>query len=355
MINHRLQLIVIIALLTILVISVTGVGAAPKAGPDVKISTTQGKFSSSQDVIVTVTFSNPTGSTVRILKWFTPVNGVEEPLFSVKRNGESVSYIGAIYKRPAATGSDYLTLKAGQSVSYNVNLGEFYNLSQSGSYEISYAVSSYNLYNEKGNGFKFQDSLVSGSISLKVDGRTGKVKPTPTPPPPGTTSYNACTTDQQTQLVVARDQAKTYASESEDFLNRNKTDTARYVTWFGTFSGTRFDTVLSHFTSLHNAWNNAGVTFYCNCKQPYYAYVYPTKPYNIYVCKYFWLAPMTGTDSKGGTLIHEMSHFNTVASTNDYVYGQSGAMDLAITNPDNAIMNADNHEYFAENNPFLGK
>jgi len=48
-----------------------------------------------------------------------------------------------------------------------------------------------------------------------------------------------------------------------------------------------------------------------------------------------------------------MSHFNTVAGTNDYVYGQAGAMNLALTNPDHAIANADNHEYFAEDNPPL--
>ena len=94
------------------------------------------------------------------------------------------------------------------------------------------------------------------------------------------------------------------------------------------------------------------MTFDCGCKQKYYAYVYPNQPYNIYVCSVFWQAPMTGTDSKAGTLIHEMSHFTVVAGTDDYVYGQTGAKNLAITNPDNAVINADNHEYFAENNPF---
>lgn len=29
-----------------------------------------------------------------------------------------------------------------------------------------------------------------------------------------------------------------------------------------------------------------------------YAYVYPSSPYNIYLCNAFWSAPMTGTDSK---------------------------------------------------------
>ena len=60
----------------------------------------------------------------------------------------------------------------------------------------------------------------------------------------------------------------------------------------------------------------------------------------------------SGTDSRAGTLIHEMSHFNAVAGTDDHVYGQSSARSLAISNPADALDNADNHEYFAENTPF---
>jgi peptidyl-Lys metalloendopeptidase len=99
--------------------------------------------------------------------------------------------------------------------------------------------------------------------------------------------------------------------------------------------------------------DTASVTLDCGCRKKYYAYVYPTQPYTIYLCSVFWTAPLTGTDSKAGTLIHEMSHFNVVAGTDDYVYGQAGAKNLAITNPAQAIDNADNHEYFAENNPAL--
>ena len=35
----------------------------------------------------------------------------------------------------------------------------------------------------------------------------------------------------------------------------------------------------------------------------------------------------------------------------DYVYGQTSAKSLAKSDPSEAIMNADNHEYFAENTP----
>ena len=62
---------------------------------------------------------------------------------------------------------------------------------------------------------------------------------------------------------------------------------------------------------------------------------------------------MTGTDSKGGTLVHEMSHFTVVAGTNDWAYGQQAAAQLAAGNPARAVANADTHEYFGENTPHL--
>jgi peptidyl-Lys metalloendopeptidase len=353
--NHRLLLVVTITLLAALLIS-SSAGAAPKDDLLVSLSAAQSKFKSSQDVMVTVTISNPTQHSTRLLKWFTPDNqfGLEEPVFIVKVNGTPVSYTGAIYKRPAATGNDYITLKAGQSIVYNVNLGDYYDLSVSGQYEIFYYAASFILYDDKTNGFQGQDTLTSGVINFKVDGRIPKGKPTPPPtPPPGGNAFDACTATQQAILIDSRAQAQTYASESEGYLEPLNTATTRYGEWFGLFTPLRYDTVSSHFTKLHNAWDNAGVTFHCGCKQNVYAYVYPDRPYHIYLCKVFWQAPLAGTDSKGGTLIHEMSHFYVVASTTDYVYGQTGARALAISDPDKAIMNADNHEYFSENNPYL--
>lgn len=346
----RLNLLVLVLLLALLVTSVAN--AAPKDGPVVELSVAQGEFDSSQDVLVTVKVSNPTKHTVRILKWFTPVDGVEEPLFAVTRDGEPVSYIGAIYKRPAVTGKDYVSLKSGESITSVVNLGDYYDLSASGQYEVFYSVASFELFNEKGNAFKFRDVLTSEKINFKSEGRTGKGKPTPPPPPPpGTTTFNACTTDQQSLLLSARTEASKYAANSESYLVNNNQG-PRYTTWFGVYDPTRYSRVRNNFIAISDAMDNAGVTFDCKCKQPYYAYVYPNDPYKIYLCKVFWQAPLTGTDSKAGTLIHEMSHFDVVAGTDDVVYGQSGAMNLAISDPDAAITNADSHEYFAENNPF---
>lgn len=353
--RSRMQFKVFALVLIVALMITSAASAAPKDGPTIQLSVAQDEFDATQDVLVSVTISNPTKHTVRVLKWFTPVDGFEEPLFFVLRDGEPVAYTGAIYKRPAATGKDYISLKAGESITSVVNLGEFYDLSVSGQYEVTYAVANYNIFNEKGSFFKVKDFLTSEKISFKADGRAAKKPtptPTPTPPPNGGTAFNACTTDQQTLLLSARNEAKTYASGAENYLLSGLTG-PRYVTWFGIFDVTRYNTARSHFTAISDAMDNAPVTFDCKCKQPYYAYVYPDQPYTIYLCKVFWQAPLTGTDSKAGTLIHEMSHFNVVAGTDDFVYGQTGAKQLAIDAPNDAVNNADNHEYFAENTPPL--
>ncbi len=79
-----------------------------------------------------------------------------------------------------------------------------------------------------------------------------------------------------------------------------------------------------------------------------FAFVYQSG-HIITLCDQFWLAPTAlGQDSKPGTLIHELSHFNIIGQTNDYAYGFDGAKALARSDPDRATDNADNYEYFCE-------
>ena len=146
--------------------------------------------------------------------------------------------------------------------------------------------------------------------------------------------------------------ARNYSEGAKGYLAAN-TQGPRYTTWFGAYTSSRYSTAKQHFVDIDAAMDQNGgqVKINCGCNQSYYAYVYPTKPYEIFVCKAFWTAPNTGTDSKAGTLVHEMSHFNIVAGTDDHVYGQTGAKSLAISDPAKAVDNADSHEYFAENTP----
>lgn len=353
----KTKFLILSLLLALAFSAVAGGGAAsaaPTQGAVVSLSAAKASFGASESVLVTVTVSNPTARPVKVLKWYTPAEDVEEPLFRVLLNGQPVAFVGPHYKRPAPTGNDYILLKPGASFSREVNLGAYYDLSRSGTYQISYSVSSFSLYEKEAGAAKSVDSLTSNKIELYVQGRAGSAPEGFVSPQAvsGSTSFNKCTTSQQSDLLSARSAASNYAADSLAYLNANKTG-ARYTTWFGVFDSNRYSTVRTNFSKISSAMDTAAVKFDCGCKKKYYAYVYPSQPYTIYLCSVFWTAPMTGTDSKAGTLIHEMSHFTVVAGTDDFVYGQAGAKNLAITDPAKAIKNADNHEYFAENTPAL--
>ena len=67
----------------------------------------------------------------------------------------------------------------------------------------------------------------------------------------------------------------------------------------------------------------------------------------------FWCTDIY-EDVQGGTLVHEASHFVANAGgTEDYAYGQSSCKFISLLFPNEAVENADSHEYFAENNPAL--
>jgi len=349
--------------------------AAPR-GVAVSVVPEKTTLGQQDDVVVRVTITNNSGAPQYILKSRTPFEGVEEALFEVKRDGEKVPYLGAHIKRAAPTAADYFVLKPGASHSVKVELSALYDMSVSGDYQISYKQVSPQLFLAQSNGNGRSGAaaafdadvenatLVSAPASVWIDGRTARgqksqvmldieaMKQAAAQPSAGGLSFTKCTTSQQTTIAQAMSAGSGMASDGDAYMQRGVIGT-RYTKWFGANNATRVATVKSHFAAIKDAFANKPVTVDCGCNKTYYAYVYPTQPYKIYVCKAFWSAPMTGTDSKGGTLVHEITHFNVVAGTDDHVYGQSGAASLAISNPDQAVDNADSHEYFGENTPAL--
>lgn len=310
----------------------------------VSISAGTSAMRASDAAAVTVTLTNVSGRSVRVLKRDTPVDGIKNELFNVTRDGAAVNYVGRHYKWAAPQAEDFLTLAPGESLTRTVDLASAYDLSVSGNYTVGYAEAIH------GGAAQF----ASNSVTVSIEGRPF-VLPQESAErvvSPFALSTTGCTSTQASGVSSGFSSAKTYASNSLSYLtNTTPGNTARYKTWFGTYSSTNWNTAKSHFSSINNAFNNAAVVVSCACTDSAYAYVYPTQPYKIYVCKAFWTAPTTGTDSKAGTLVHEMSHFNVVAGTDDWAYGQTAAKSLATSNPTRALDNADSHEYFAENTP----
>ncbi|MCX7041945.1 MAG: M35 family metallo-endopeptidase [Gammaproteobacteria bacterium] len=310
--------------------------------------------------------TNNSRDVLKVPYWQLPGASEESKLFQVYRDGKVATYLGPMIKRLAPTESDYVVFQPYETKVFSVDLSKSYDMSETGEYTVSFASM---LQGAKtGKGQKVADrngrmaSLKSPTLKLWVDADNalkalkGDMKAQGKPGSGGTVSggvtYVGCSSTQISGAGAGVTQARAYTENAKGYLNGNNQG-PRYTTWMGAYTSTRYNTVTGNFVKIDTAMDQSGgqIKINCGCNQNYYAYVYPTKPYEIFVCKAFWTAGTSGTDSKAGTLIHEMSHFNIVAATDDIVYGQAGAKSLAISSPDQAIQNADSHEYFAENTP----
>ena len=332
-----------------LVLSLT---CSAAAAVDVTVTPVKPTVERGDDVMVRVTLTNSSGATQHLLRWRTPLDGVEAPLFEVRRDGQPVRYLGRRIKRAAPGPSDYVRLDPGASLSKTVELSRLYEMSVTGSYTIRYHSAA---MPAPGAGIQpVVGELVSKPVSIWVDGRLPRgAKPAGMAPEPGGAglSYANCSNAQQEQLVTAMDAGRAMTADSHAYLTSGEQYGERYATWFGALDAARGAKVTSNFTAIKDAFENKPVKIDCDCDEPYFAYVYPARPYTVWVCRAFWAAAVTGTDSRGGTLLHELSHFDVVAATDDHVYGQAGAAELAREAPERAINNADSHEYFGENTP----
>ena len=313
------------------------------------------------EVIVT----NTSRKTLRIPKWQLPSAVSESNVFNISRDGREVRFEGRMVKRAAPTAVDFAILRPGRSYRSVVELGEAYDLSKPGHYNVAY--SAFMQYASLSGGARLQQSnglpMVAQSAPIRVvldqpatlpsGGRLRPVLPgNPVLSDVLGVTYVGCSANQialNNQAVLT---ARSYTENAKGYLNSNATG-ARYTTWFGAYLNTRYANAQQHFATIDSAMDQTGgqVTINCGCAQNYYAYVIKSQHYQIFVCNAYWSAPLVGTDSKAGTLIHEMSHFTVVADTDDWAYGQSAASSLAISNPTQAVDNADSHEYFAENTP----
>ena len=339
-----------------------GMGSVSAAGIplSVELKAQASKASPGESVLWQIT--NQSNESVYVLRWETPLDGMSREMFSVSYKGQPVRYMDKIVHWGHPEASDFVKIAPGQTLSAEVNLAASYEMVNAGNYSVSFdGQLSYMMATDEKSGH-VEDlgaaTVDADSISLYSMGRSpafyqslGSVSQNMSFTKGAT--YASCSSTQQSTLSSAHTQAKTYSANSAAYLNAG-TRGARYTTWFGSYTSSRYNTVKSHFNLINNALISQTITYDCYCTPSAasaYAYVYPSQPYIIHLCNAFWSAPTAGTDSRGGTIIHEMSHFTVNGGTKDNAYGQTAAKNLAKRTPTKAIANADNHEYFAENNP----
>lgn len=310
------------------------------------------------DIVVRVEISNPSPAGVTVPVWQVPSEDLPRRVLDVRAaDGTPARYVGPLIKWSPEALKRGVTFPAHSSRTFTIELSSLYEIGN-GKYRIDYVQDD---ASNQGGGEKSAMVLSSAApVFIQVRERSLQKSASPAPLPrvagPSLTTYR-CSTGQSNQVATAVNYALGYAQRAKDYFASKGNYSAagnRYTTWFGTTDSERWGRVQTNFVNIYNSFKSQPVGVDCSCKEKdVYAYVYPNQPYLIYVCRAFWPASAYGSDSKAGTLIHEMSHFTVVAGTNDYAYGQSAAKRLAIRNPSKAIANADNHEYFAENTPPL--
>lgn len=141
-------------------------------------------------------------------------------------------------------------------------------------------------------------------------------------------------------------------------------DTPIFARWFGTFTPAHAEQVRTGMKAVNRALRADQLHLVCpavgldGCDIDIFANVMSDEPYRINLCSAFFSLPtMTGvvptssafdSGTREGTIIHEVSHFDVVAGTEDHWYTRTDCAENAKSDPRLAIENADSFQYYSE-------
>ena len=339
-------------LLTILLFCISGlssVSASLPAGLSVNIEAVRSGYDSNDKLEIRVSYRNDTDQTIRFLAWNTALEGVvSHDFLDVVFEGARLHYIGRHVKRLPPSDVDYISLAAKETVEAIVDLEGAYPIQDEGEYLITYKV----------------DDLQGDSLSKQKPAVLNLLESKPIKLTKQTPIIDAsCNATQVAQineaLVIAGQIASRASSDLDNAPVEQRPNAERYVEWFGAFTEGRYNNVALGMRRIAAALANQRIGFDCTCDDPrrqnLFAFVFTNDPFNMNVCPVFFRVAPAGTDSRSGTIVHEISHFNVVAATDDFssALDQRGSRALAISSPTSAVRNANAFEYFAENTPFL--
>ena len=161
------------------------------------------------------------------------------------------------------------------------------------------------------------------------------------------TGIEQALTDARSMLRTSIDDLDTWDASTQ----------ARFEKWFGTTDPAARDSMRDRLQKELDHMDSLDVTNFRRAEagnDDCFAYVYHDREDTVYLGSLWNDAPATGADSKAGTLVHELSHFDSAGHSSDrdssgaLVYGQAASRQLALTDPATAQNHADNIEYFVE-------
>lgn len=291
------------------------------------------QVSKGSNLTLVFSITNPTTSTIALPMHLTPFEGVFADIFEFS-GPEAVEYTGMLAKRVSDEESGLLRIAPGQTLSTTVGVSLDYAFYASGSYKVSWRFGVYQPAE--------MDIEAYGDLRFGANSTSKMTAPN---------NFQNCNANERTQVLAADVTATSDCRSSVTCLTAD-TCPVSFVTWFGARTEARYTRTRTNFVALQRDFNSGNYRIFCNpagCSPNVYAYVFPTdRTHVVYLCSVFWRLP----NERAETLVHELSHFNDVASTRDFAYGQGPCKTLARNNPANAIANADNVCYFARGYTF---
>jgi peptidyl-Lys metalloendopeptidase len=258
-------------------------------------------------------------------------------VFNVESASERIAYKGiSAYRGPFAS-DEYINVAPGASVSKEYALSGNYPIDNADDYSVNLVRK---VFDVEISGE--QMTLQHNCGELMVYAAPATIRQVREP-----LTYVSCSTN-RTNLVERAIKPTVY-SMMTDVQNAVKSGHPIYTEWFGTWSTARGNTVSGVFDDIDDKWDTWEIDC-AACENPSWnAYVNRGQDSNrVHLCVPYWSLPSFSIEagsSQAGVFIHELSHLES--ETKDYVYNADPARNLAVTNPDNAVDNAENYEHFS--------
>ena len=307
---------------------------------------------------IKVTFKNSTEDDLRILKWYTPLEGMMTPFLTVTdETGEELEYAGLMAKRVSnPTHENFEVIPSGKSVTSDIiNLDDTYDLEEGIKYTIKYTGSieyiagSIELTEEILEDLNEQEMTEAGKgiiIEIKHKKRQYCTIHYQSKFVGGTEEQYSCT---QRLLKELKDPNRGYPKVIEAVHPNDPL----YQKWFGEYNEKRAEKVRKVYQKCRGGLEEDNeIRYVFNIKntgklESVYGYYESSQNEMGFTERYNNILERAADDSKLQVLVHELSHAhgNTIDIKKEG-RGVKNCLQMAKDRPDAAVKNADSYGYF---------
>ena len=303
-------------------------------------------------------FSNVDNEDYYLLKRNTPLEGFFYPFLAVSCDGVPVTYEGIIAYRSPPARNEFVSLKAGTSISATVLITEVFNFHSDGLYSIDYNNFLYVTKGPMELEFKIDQVEVRSVVHISLRNTHLFLKPVVLMQQHQVVEIEGCRSasfngGNETQINDVLSAHKRLCAQFAAARNGVENNNF-YKTWFGKYTVERASKVKKVLHMCEDGIMHDTVTYDMNgfyCFVPLaYAYSVVGEKAKIHLCPAFHAVPAINCQkddivSKEQILAHEWTH--SYGGTEDYfTYGEEANKELARNDPDKAVNHADNYAYY---------